>query len=147
MAEKLSRRRLLVGVPAAAAATMTPAAATALVAHPTGAAAQPGTDDTELIALELELDACYAEFTRIKARRDEDTDDAMDAANDRANAVIDAIMKKRPPTLAGLAVMARALKAELNWWHHDDLDLGFELEPGLKVAEALAVAVLEAARK
>jgi hypothetical protein len=42
MTEKLSRRRLLAGV-SAAAAIMTPAAATALVAHPTGTAS-PGDD-------------------------------------------------------------------------------------------------------
>jgi hypothetical protein len=78
----LSRRRRLVSVPAAAAA-MTPAAATALGGAPASATGLPG-DDDELIALGLELDGCYAEFARIDATPNDDTDDAMAAANDHA---------------------------------------------------------------
>jgi hypothetical protein len=75
-------------------AAMTPAAATALVAHPTGAVTQPGTDDTELIALGEDLDACYAEFARIKATPDDELElVGVVAANDRAVTVI--VQKKR----------------------------------------------------
>jgi hypothetical protein len=89
--------------------------------------------DAALLELNKELDACIAEFARHKAMPEfpHPAWDALSAAhpeekhivdydmsciNARANAAFDAIMCKRPFTIEGLHVMARAARLEIEWW-------------------------------
>jgi len=65
----------------------------------------------------------------------------MSCVNHRAHAALDSIMKQRPVTIDGLAVVARAARLEIDWWW-SEVDGSLKLDEHREIQFSLAEATL-----